>query len=1271
MKQYARIGIIAIAFAVLLTTVAPLLTVYSADATNNWLHFKRDGKTSTQVTIVEGRGVDLVHSKPANLYLSRLIIRDSNNNEVPSNTVWINETNDTLNAALGVSGVYTIVGDYYTLNATGDAVFYYYYEPTEAVKTEARVTSDQNNLIKQDSTIAIKADTVPSGIPSFSIINSGGRVPTGAFAEFDSVTSSRGNLVNNEWVYNLTFRKGTSSLTIQLITPYEITQNSEFDISFTTEKSDTLVVSIKSKEDMVGDIKRALSNPDQRDPYMTFADYNDLDYITENFLLIKKAMVYGVEVNFTWGWDDPISGTENPVISISNPLISTHYTAKVTRREEDVVGTLTANIVYLPAGTVEGDPTAYREEHPLRVVVKGKGMPPGVHIVTQVDEGGIPVTTVPISATPVWLDLYDGSVPGHNMQTGAYHPLFLHLKYGARGGRADYATITTSNNNILSANYTGTTAGSYQDLYAWNSRLLNPSSNEAYEGVVGLKLYPKQVGTTVVTVRYYASTPTTELLISEVKFNAQVVDSSPNKDSSLKSLELFEIDTQGNSTPATGLVFNPNTKSYALSVGNWVESVRFRATKTDTRASSDIIVKCDGEVIDTIRSGVTSPVYAISVPDNPNKTTFTFELIVTAENLTQTTYQVYVERLPESNDTALKNFTVRDKKGNTLPYFRIGNAQNKTFDPNVRDYGMELAYNIKEITIETATSHLKSVVTITPEPQETGNWFDRNKYITFADDVATQLVTITVTAEDGSTNDYRLMIARQAPASDSMLQSIVIKDHTTKTVDFAFDTYVESYETVLVDNSVRFVTVYPTARSAYATVLVNNENVTPQSGYRIDLDVEIAAPVSIRVTAEDGRTTTTYSLSIKRLAPSTDATLMGLKVGTLALTPLFSSTHINYTATANESTTALSVTPTATHRNATITVDGVTVRSGTASASIQLSEVTTITVVVTAEDRITRKTYTVTITNDALRIRSTNADLKSLTVNEGDMSPAFKSSISTYNLPVDSTVDYIDIIPVPADTRAKVAVKLGSKYIGDYTGNFSEALKNGNNKFSIEVTADDGKTKKTYTLTVNRSASGQGSGMSPISTDQVDFKKSKTIYIDITKYTMVSSALFKELEKYPDTTIIFQGTDYSLTFKGADINTIIPFAETYNFAMSFTSPNEDKILSMLNESDAARPLVFLYFKHHGVLPAAATLRVDLGLRYKNETLHLHYYNPTMDRIEYYGTVKANARGSIAFRVDHFSDYLLAGKRLNGSVDKSKEVNIGVSDAEKVNPDTGR
>ncbi len=1268
MKNYTRIGIVALAAMMVLSILAPIFTVYSAESVNNWLYFKRDGVTSTQITIVEGRGVDLVHNKPASLYLSRLIIRDSSNNEVSSDVVWINEANNTLNAAVGASGVYSVVGDYYTLNATGDAVYYYHYDPendpTAAVKTAARVQSDKNNLIKQDSTISIKAGTVPQGIPAFTIKENSA---TGAFAGVDTVVSSKGIEINNEWHYNLTFKQGMNSLTIALIAPYEITPNSEFDIDFKTQKSDALIVSIKTKETMVDDIISALNNPEQRGPYMTFVAYNDLDYITEDFKLVKKAMVYGVEVNFTWDWDDPVSTPDNPPVSISNPLLSTHYNARVTRMEDDIVGTLTANINYQPAGATE----SYNKTHDLRVVVKGKGTPPTVRIVTRTDDEGDPAETAAIGSGPVWLDLYDGSVPGHNMQSGAHHPLFLQLNYGSRGGRADYVTVASSNTNILSANYTGTTAGSYQDLYSWNSRLVNPNSNENIEGIRGLKLYPKQVGTTVITVRYYVSAATTEVMISEVKFNAQVVDSSPNSDSSLKSLELFEIDSDDNSVASPGFVFNPNTKSYALQVGNWVQSLRFRATKNNTRASSDILVKRDGAELGTIRSGVTSEGFDVFLPEDAEKMTFNFELVVTAENLTQTTYSIYVERLPQSNDTSLSGLTVRDKQGNILSYFQVGNSKNTKFDAAVRDYGMEIPYNIKQITLEALTSHPKSAVTIDPEPQDTGGLFDRNKYITFADDLSTQLVTITVTAEDGSKSEYRLTVARQAPASDALLQSLIIKDHTTKTVDFAFDTYIESYDTVSVNNPVRFVTIYPIPRSPYATMQINGEDVTAQSGLRLNLDVAIPTPVVVTVTAEDGKTTMTYRLTVTRLAPSTDATLSGLKVGSLTLTPLFSSPQTTYTATANETTTAVSVTATTTHTNATVTVNGLPVRNGASSAPIQLAELTTIKVEVTAEDKSTKKTYTVTIKNDALRIRSNNADLASLKVNEGDMSPSFKSSITTYNVPVDATVDYIDIIPEAADSRATVAVKLGSKFIGDYSGNYSEALKNGNNKFTIEVTADDGVTKKAYTLTVNRSASGQGGGLNPIGTDQVDFKKSKTIYIDITKYTVISSDIFKELEKYPDTVVIFQGTDYSLTFKGSDINKIIPFAETYNLSMSFTSPNEDKILSMLNESDAARPLVFLYFKHHGVLPAAGTLRVDLGLRYRNDTLHLHYYNPEMDRIEYYGTVKANARGSIAFRVDHLSDYLLSYKRLNGSVDKTKEVNIGVSDAAKVNPDTGR
>ena len=62
--------------------------------------------------------------------------------------------------------------------------------------------------------------------------------------------------------------------------------------------------------------------------------------------------------------------------------------------------------------------------------------------------------------------------------------------------------------------------------------------------------------------------------------------------------------------------------------------------------------------------------------------------------------------------------------------------------------------------------------------------------------------------------------------------------------------------------------------------------------------------------------------------------------------------------------TSVNVTPTANNSNATITVDGDSVESGTASADIALIAGNTkdIVVEVTAEDGTTKQTYTVSVT---------------------------------------------------------------------------------------------------------------------------------------------------------------------------------------------------------------------------------------------------------------------------------------------------------------------
>ncbi|MBO4484759.1 MAG: cadherin-like beta sandwich domain-containing protein [Lachnospiraceae bacterium] len=87
---------------------------------------------------------------------------------------------------------------------------------------------------------------------------------------------------------------------------------------------------------------------------------------------------------------------------------------------------------------------------------------------------------------------------------------------------------------------------------------------------------------------------------------------------------------------------------------------------------------------------------------------------------------------------------------------------------------------------------------------------------------------------------------------------------------------------------------------------------------------------------------------------------------------------------------------------------------------------------------------------------STNAELASLSMGEANISPAFSKDVLNYSASVGGTVSKVTVSAKAADAKAKVAV----------TGN--TGLKEGANTVSVKVTAEDGKTVKTYTITVTR-----------------------------------------------------------------------------------------------------------------------------------------------------------------------------------------------------------
>ena len=82
-----------------------------------------------------------------------------------------------------------------------------------------------------------------------------------------------------------------------------------------------------------------------------------------------------------------------------------------------------------------------------------------------------------------------------------------------------------------------------------------------------------------------------------------------------------------------------------------------------------------------------------------------------------------------------------------------------------------------------------------------------------------------------------------------------------------------------------------------------------------------------------------------------------------ALAPAFAPGTTSYTASVVTGVTSMTVTPTSADPTATITVDGTTVASGTASGAIALAVGSnTITTIVTAQDGVTTKTYALTVT---------------------------------------------------------------------------------------------------------------------------------------------------------------------------------------------------------------------------------------------------------------------------------------------------------------------
>ena len=180
--------------------------------------------------------------------------------------------------------------------------------------------------------------------------------------------------------------------------------------------------------------------------------------------------------------------------------------------------------------------------------------------------------------------------------------------------------------------------------------------------------------------------------------------------------------------------------------------------------------------------------------------------------------------------------------------------------------------------------------------------------------------------------------------------------------------------------------------------------------------------------------------------------------------PAFASGTKTYTAAVVHDVSAVTVAVTVASAGSAyeIRLNGVVDQDGVVGLAVGAGNV--ITVVVTAQDGESTRTYTVMVT----RAGSSEANLSALSLSGVTLMPAFASGTMTYTASVSNSVTETT---VTASTVAGAAYEVKLNGVVDQDGVVPLAVGAGN-VIAVVVTAQDGESSQSYTVTVTRAGSG-------------------------------------------------------------------------------------------------------------------------------------------------------------------------------------------------------
>ena len=376
---------------------------------------------------------------------------------------------------------------------------------------------------------------------------------------------------------------------------------------------------------------------------------------------------------------------------------------------------------------------------------------------------------------------------------------------------------------------------------------------------------------------------------------------------------------------------------------------------------------------------------------------------------------------------------------------------------------------------------------------------------------------LTLTNSSGTAIIETSVTVRTDPEPGQVSTDATLSGLTLSGVDMAPDPSIRPFTTVEFDpnlaiyvgsaaNDVTETTVSPTVNHSGASYVIKLNGVADADGV-IPLAVG-SNTITVEVTAEDGNTSRTYTVTVTRAPSDTESptsdpvstddtstdtnstvadplstddtlsslTLSGIDIGT------FDVANTSYVGNAANDVTETTVTPTVNHSGASyvIKLNGVADADGVIPLAVGSN---TITVEVTAEDGNTSRTYTVTVTRAPSDTESPTSDPVSTDDTSTDTNSTVADPLSTDDTLSGLTLSGIDIgtfdaattsyignaandvtettvTPTVNHSGASYVIKLNG--VADADGVISLAV--GSNTITVEVTAEDGNTSRTYTV---------------------------------------------------------------------------------------------------------------------------------------------------------------------------------------------------------------